>query len=596
MSRPGNEKFLNQSYNKLKKSLKQPNELFVDQKFPMTSILRSSNQRIEWKRPKDISSNPRIFVDNGVISVKQGELGNCWFMSALVCLVRHKDLLKKVMPHLEIQEWNAKKPETYKGIFKFSFCRLGKWMDVVIDDRLPTRNNGLIYSRSNNKNEFFSSLVEKAYAKFHGGYSAIESGTLSESFSHLTGGNTKTITLSEVIRGNNNDEVFYELKKAFKSKCLVTASREAIQHAYAVIAVKEVPLMKRSRKKYKNSKKLKMIYLHNPWGDGNRHRDSGLTFSDWDALNKSWRKKNQKVNDNGEYWVLFDLFVQRFRSIAICTIKSSKKEQVFHSSWNRKSNTVGGCVNSRESFPFNPQFLLNVKREEETIECFLTQDHERSGRKPLLSMNTTVVKAEVNRNCKFHSLRNLKVINDGSKFTNLETTFNEYTLKKGTYILVPSTYERGREGKFSLKIIGNVQVKELLRDTPKSKLSFPLSLFQSSKGFSVVTSIKINHIDFKESKDNEKYTVKFRCENKTILCDYSENEGISVVFYRKKEDVPITLEIYSKGLLGQKQLGKAFFNKNLESIANQVFTEPIEGSRVGTIRLIVNQSTNLNAL
>lgn len=65
-----------------------------------------------------------------------------------------------------------------------------------------------------------------------------------------------------------------------------------------------------------------MIYLHNPWGDGNRHRDSALTFSDWDSLNKSWRKKNQKTNENGEYWVLFELFAQRFRSIAICTIKS----------------------------------------------------------------------------------------------------------------------------------------------------------------------------------------------------------------------------------------------------------------------------------
>lgn len=32
------------------------------------------------------------------------------------------------------------------------------------------------------------------------------------------------------------------------------------------------------------------------------------------------------------------------------------------------------------------------------------------------------------------------------------------------------------------------------------------------------------------------------------------------------------------------------------SFLEQVFTEPIEGSRVGNIRLIVNQSKDLNAL
>ena len=136
---------------------------------------------------------------------------------------------------------------SYAGIFYFRFWYFGQWIEVCVDDRLPTYNNKLIFTHSESNNEFWPALLEKAYAKsvcafhgfelcdfhhnrLHGSYEALKEGSVSEAMEDFTGGVVESYDLSKKV----DFDLFEFMKRSNAHMSLLTCSIKVCLHMFNV--------------------------------------------------------------------------------------------------------------------------------------------------------------------------------------------------------------------------------------------------------------------------------------------------------------------------------------------------------------------------
>ncbi|XP_066591837.1 calpain-A isoform X3 [Prorops nasuta] len=470
-----------QDFNTLRRECLETGRLFEDPEFLAEDsslyFSRRPDRYVEWRRPMEIADNPQLFVEGfSRFDVQQGELGDCWLLAAVANLTMHPHLFFQVVP--EDQSFD----ENYAGIFHFRFWQYGKWVDVVIDDRLPTYHGRLLYLSSAEHNEFWSALLEKAYAKLHGSYEALKGGTACEAMEDFTGGVTEMYQMNETP-----PNLFNVLLKAYERNSLLGCSIEPDPnvveaetpqglirgHAYSITRVKYVEIHTPN-----SHGKIPLLRLRNPWG--NEAEWNGP----WSDQSPEWRfipdhEKEElglTFDIDGEFWMSFQDFTRYFTALEICNLNpdsltdddlsAGKKKwemSVFEGEWVR-GVTAGGCRNFLETFWHNPQYRITLEYPDEdddkcTVIAALMQKNRRAQKRmgaDCLTIGFAIYHLEypdrLPKPLDMNFFKYNASVARSPAFINLREVTCRFKLPPGVYCIVPSTFDPNEEGEFLLRV------------------------------------------------------------------------------------------------------------------------------------------------
>ncbi|KAL3518927.1 hypothetical protein ACH5RR_021516 [Cinchona calisaya] len=331
-----------------------PNDrsLFVDPNNPLSKLQVVS----EWMRPteivreKHLDSPPCLFSGAANPSdVCQGRLGDCWFLSAVAVLAEVSHVSKVIIT----PEYND------EGIYTVRFCIQGEWVPVVVDDWIPCESPGKpAFATSKKLNELWVSILEKAYAKLHGSYEALEGGLVQDALVDLTGGAGEEIDMRsaeaqiDLASGRLWSQLLRFKQEGFLlgagspsgSDVHVSSSGIVQGHAYSILQVREVD-------------SHKLVQIRNPWASEVEWNGPWSDSSpEWTDRMKHKIKHVPQAKD-GIFWMSWQDFQIHFRSIYVCRVYPQEMRYSVHGQW--RGYSAGGCQDY-DTWHQNPQFRLRA--------------------------------------------------------------------------------------------------------------------------------------------------------------------------------------------------------------------------------------------
>ncbi|XP_069118058.1 calpain-B-like isoform X2 [Argopecten irradians] len=468
--------FLNQNYDEIKAKCLAEGILFEDPEFEACDESMYFSQKpirpFEWKRPTEICENPQFIDQHGAgrFDVQQGMLGDCWLLAATASLTINKTLFARVVPT------DQNFTDDYCGLFRFRFWHQGDWVEVLVDDRLPTHNNKLVFMHSAENKEFWSALIEKAYAKLHGSYESLKGGDAIEGMEDFTGGVSEMFDLKKAP-----DNLFTIMMNASDRGSLMGCSINAgdthissgwnglvAGQAYSITAVKQMDI---------NSPPISMVRVRNPWGNAREWAGPWSDMSnEWQQVPETERQSiGLTFDDDGEFWMSFEDWVKEFHKLEICNldpdslneIQSDDKQWAVtkHSGqWTPRVN-AGGCRNFIDTFWTNPQYKVTLVDSDDDkddlcslLVAVLQKDRRKQRKYGLGNLNIgySIYKIQDGMSSDSPLDKEFFMYNKSTarspNFINMREICGRHKLHPGTYVIIPSTFKPHQKGEYLVRI------------------------------------------------------------------------------------------------------------------------------------------------
>ena len=272
---------------------------------------------LTWQRISEVYSSLAVFDRIEPGDIRQGILGDCYFLSAISALAESPERVQRLF---ETKEVNP------AGQYKVLMMDLGMWRTFVVDDFFPMSGHEEFAFSSpymeKDVCEMWVLILEKAWAKKYDSYYDIQTGFADEVLTDLTGAPCR-------ILQRTDPHLWQKLVEADLRNHIITAGCVGkaddpdnaqvleglglvVDHSYAVISVRELN---------SDAGPVRLLQVRNPW----RHFEwSG----DWSDSSSKWTPALKKaVNFNkeqdGAFWMSLSDFVTYFETCTICMVEDT---------------------------------------------------------------------------------------------------------------------------------------------------------------------------------------------------------------------------------------------------------------------------------
>nr|KAF6336240.1 calpain 10 [Myotis myotis] len=404
-------------------------ELFRDPAFPASdSSLFSSfstplaqfREDITWRRPQEICATPRLFPDNPQEGqVKQGLLGDCWFLCACAALQKSRHLLDQgdsASPGARermcsgFHYWRRSMPSTCARGWRAGPCHLRlppeacfcspSLQNPVVSRRLAAGPGVGLTGPETGTLEAWPVVCLPSLPLFHrvhGSYEHLWAGQVADALVDLTGGlaerwNLKNLASSRSQQdgsGGSEPKTCWQLL-SLKERCLISCSvfnpkagaRELGEfHAFIISDLREL--------RGQAGQSILLLRIQNPWGRRcwqGPWREGGEGWTQVDPVDSAELLSQLQ---EGEFWVDEEEFLREFDEVTIGYpvteaghLQSLYSEKVLSHTQELPGawvlgQSAGGCRNN-SGFPSNPKFWLRVSEPSEVYIAVLQRPRMRT--------------------------------------------------------------------------------------------------------------------------------------------------------------------------------------------------------------------------